>query len=379
MGYTKEELLGRNFSSFLYPSGIRKAVPIMATLISGKSVPPHELVMKSAYGDKVAEVNITLIKKGILPVGILGIARDITERRLAEDALRQSEERYRILVEKSEDVIFLLAPDGTFSFLNPAFEKVTGMDPGAWLGRPFSDLIRPEDLARTKERFRRVMRGKNLPDTEVFVQTGSAKGDLNIEYREDLSRWLHDNLGGDLTSITLLIDSLQNNRGNEEVLAQQLDLISDTSRKALASIRNYLDFTSHVGASFEGLTGHMEKYGRSILVTLGIEFSFRRTGDPRPIGLSGLQSFSLYLIYKETLTNIVKHSGASCVEVTLVMEENFLEMLIEDNGVGIEPGKAIAGHYGMSNIRAGADEMGAEFQISSLESGGTQVRFSLSP
>src|SRR5438132_1353415 len=72
--------------------------------------------------------------------------RDVSERRTAEAALRESEERYRTLVEGVRDIIFALSPEGTIASLNPAFETITGWRREEWVGRPFERLVHPEDL-----------------------------------------------------------------------------------------------------------------------------------------------------------------------------------------------------------------------------------------
>ncbi|MGE5173781.1 MAG: PAS domain S-box protein [Betaproteobacteria bacterium] len=81
------------------------------------------------------------------------LENEINERMQAENALRQSEEQYRTLVETSPDIIFTLSlDDGIIRSLNTAFEQVTGWSRHEWLGRPFLDILHPDDraLARTK-------------------------------------------------------------------------------------------------------------------------------------------------------------------------------------------------------------------------------------
>ncbi len=92
----------------------------------------------------------------------ISVVRDISERRLAEEALRASEERYRNLVETAQDVIFTVAPDGTLTSLNPAFESITGWACGDWLGRAFPPLVHPDELTYALEIFRRVLSGETV-------------------------------------------------------------------------------------------------------------------------------------------------------------------------------------------------------------------------
>src|SRR5216117_2432313 len=104
--------------------------------------------------------------------------RDVSERRKAEAALRESEERYRTLVEGVRDIIFALSPEGTIASLNPAFETITGWRREQWVGRPFERLVHPEDLPLALELLGRVVRGELRPASQFRV--GTAKGDYRV-------------------------------------------------------------------------------------------------------------------------------------------------------------------------------------------------------
>lgn len=80
------------------------------------------------------------------PFAVCGIALDITERRRAEETLRQREQEFRALVENSPDVISRLDPDYRFVYVNPAVERVTGIPMTDWIGKTELELGFPEDI-----------------------------------------------------------------------------------------------------------------------------------------------------------------------------------------------------------------------------------------
>jgi len=96
------------------------------------------------------------------------------EQQRAEEALRQSEERYRSLIESSGDAIYTLAPDGTITFLNPAFETATGWSRPEWLGKSFAPILHPDDLSAALETFQRVLQGETPPmvTLRILLQSG---------------------------------------------------------------------------------------------------------------------------------------------------------------------------------------------------------------
>ena len=83
-----------------------------------------------------------------------GVLLDVTDRQEAEAALSESEERYRHIVETSQDLIWELDAEGRFTFVNDAVRLTHGYEPEEVIGRPFTDFQRPEIAARDTERMR---------------------------------------------------------------------------------------------------------------------------------------------------------------------------------------------------------------------------------
>ena len=94
--------------------------------------------------------------------------------RAAESRLRLERDRYRSLVEAAPEVIFSLAvEDGSFTFLNPAFEQLTGWPSSAWLGEPFTSLSHPDDVARAVANIHQVIVGETPQPFELRIRTQS--------------------------------------------------------------------------------------------------------------------------------------------------------------------------------------------------------------
>lgn len=107
--------------------------------------------------------------------GVIEYLRDITERKRAEEALRESEEQYRKIVENTNDTIMLTAPDGKIEYLSPACVRVLGHEPEELAGKELW-IVHEDDLRKVKDVFYRALKGASGANFEYRVMT--KKGDI---------------------------------------------------------------------------------------------------------------------------------------------------------------------------------------------------------
>jgi PAS domain S-box-containing protein len=127
---------------------------------SGKTEYMEEKYIQKGPELVVQTVKIPLKDEKGNTIGILGIFWDITERRQTEEALKDSEERYRTIIEYSNDMIWTLDTQGRFLFFNRRSEEITGVKFEDWQGKSFAPLIEKDDLPKVIEVFHKSLSGE---------------------------------------------------------------------------------------------------------------------------------------------------------------------------------------------------------------------------
>jgi PAS domain S-box-containing protein len=134
-----------------------------------KTCQPHEAINISSY-DKTWVLRSYPVRneKGSL-TGIVEIVTDITERRRAEEALKQSEQKYRGLVENANDIIFILDLDGKILSCNAAASKTYGYEPDQLLGLSIGNLLDQNHLPAVRELNRKGLDALEVQSPREFL------------------------------------------------------------------------------------------------------------------------------------------------------------------------------------------------------------------
>jgi PAS domain S-box-containing protein len=162
-GFAVEESLGMAFLEYVYPEDRQLNLELFRPLIERKKdYCRHEIRYMNKNGEfRWIEVwaRLTLDEKGNA-TGTAGTLTDITERKQAEEALRDSKEQYQFVVENLKEVVFRTDAEGHWTFLNSAWAEVTGFAVEESLGMAFWEYVYPEDRQLNLELFRPLIERK---------------------------------------------------------------------------------------------------------------------------------------------------------------------------------------------------------------------------
>jgi len=147
LGYNKEEVANLTLWDIIHPDFIPHCREVFQKVMSGKAINNVETVFVAKDGKPITvEGNINCRFKGGEVVATRGIFRDITERKRVEEALRESEGKYRALVENATDFIYMIDKDNRVLSLNESAANLFGKAPGELIGKTLFDLF-PEEIA----------------------------------------------------------------------------------------------------------------------------------------------------------------------------------------------------------------------------------------
>ena len=186
----KEELIGRNGFDLIAEKDRARAVEDMAKEFGKSRTAVIEYALLKKNGTEYdAEVSISLIRDSSgHPTGTISIAHDITERKQAEQALRESEERYRSVIDNANEAI-VVAQDGILKFFNPKAIEILGYSSEKLASTPFLDIIHPDDRQMVADRYLKRLQGEEPPHIYDFRIIDKRKGIKWMEINAVLVSW----------------------------------------------------------------------------------------------------------------------------------------------------------------------------------------------
>ncbi len=186
LNYSRDELMGINNRQYMDTESADKVYQAFNEVFkTGKSSTTIDFKIKRKEGNiNAGEISISLLKdRNNQPIGFRGIVRDITERKLAEQALRESEEKFRGVIEQSNDGIYVLQGD-RFVFINPRYTEITGyqLEEISAEDFDFKKLVTKEGLKILEEREAKHKRGEEVPSRYIFkgLRKDGQKQDLEV-------------------------------------------------------------------------------------------------------------------------------------------------------------------------------------------------------
>jgi signal transduction histidine kinase len=261
--------------------------------------------------------------------------------------------------EKNDREIFFLLSDFMGSFARSVILAIVG-----WIENSLVTVQRSqhEQLAEANLKLQ-----KYAMTSEKLAQT---------QERNRLARELHDTLAHTLSSTSVQLEAIKAlfDRNPEQAKALLAQTLQNTKHGLAETRRALVDLRS----------SELEAYGltqaiRNIFLSTGerggfkVEFHLDKGLDVLPDGIS----HTIYRTAQEAAENILRHSNASKVEVSLLTDEGRIKLTIKDNGKGFDPSKVRKEHLGIRGMRERIEMLGGAFEIQSADKEGTEINISL--
>ncbi len=327
----------------------------------------------------------------------------------AVSSLVESEARFRTLAETTTASI-IIHRGARLLYANPTVQRITGYLRSELMQMEFWEIVHPDHRELVRERGQARISGQAVPqeyEFKIVNKNGKERwvtttaGVINYEgapaiiatlfditdrkraeeekvrlyeerlrveerhvkEKEDIMMELHDGIGGITSNICILSELAQK---SEELTAVRAKLatISQLAHEGIIEIRSFMRSLDTCGLNWRTLSADIRNQGKTLLEPHGIDFLLVTAIDDDANDEPGsLLCVNLFKVYRESLTNIIKHAQATSVTITLAVSRDALRLGIDDNGIGFNPGDCDG--RGLANIRRRTAELGGTVTLNS--------------
>jgi PAS domain S-box-containing protein len=423
-GYSPDELVGQNMNIFKSSrQGDDYYRKMWATILSGH-VWRGEITNRRKDGSYYTEEQtITPVRDELGQISqFIAIKQDVTERRLAEEALRASEEKFRTLVEWTYDWEIWLDPSGNVVYNSPSCERITGYGPEEFISDPelMTRIVHPADQPAYRDHqhivhdetaavqnleYRIVGRdgkerwiehvcrplfgadqqylGRRMSNRDITEQK-KAERDLQKRNQKekilrqtihtmqlDIARDLHDTIGQNISFLRMKLDYLASKKIKKQSQVQaEIETMATAADESYDLIRGTLAVLQSEDSS--DLFRLFTRYAEQIEERSGFKTKFSGKGEPR--FMSARRMRQLFYVFREVLNNIEKHANALEVSIEMVWDQDSLKLVVCDNGDGFDQAQLpYSGHYGLRFMKERIELLNGSLSIRSAVGSGTTI------
>jgi PAS domain S-box-containing protein len=420
-GYTEAEALGQPITMIIPPELMEEEVEILRRIKAGDSLEHSETIRMAKNGNRL-DVSLTISpirdSAGKI-VGVSKIARNITERKRAEELLYESEERFRLITNAAPVMIWMSGTDKLCTFFNQPWLEFTGRSLQAELGNGWTEGVHPEDFDGCLKNYTSAFDRRDSFEIEyrlrrhdgeyrwvsdlgvpTFKADGSFAGYIGsciditerklaqealsgmsrklIEAQEQERTWIARELHDDVNQrIALLAVNLERLKGDLPASATEVRRSLDEVSEQVSALGSDIQALSHRLHSskleYLGITAAASSFCREISETQGVRIDFHSEGVPKKLPQEIALCF--FRVLQEAIQNALKHSGSRDLQVWLRGTPNEIELAVSDSGIGFDPEDAIAGRgLGLTSMKERLKLVHGELFVESQPQRGTMVR-----
>jgi PAS domain S-box-containing protein len=429
LGFSPQELSSLSISD-IHPGEMPELLAFAQSVLETGQGWTNELTCRTKTGAVLqAEISSSTVEIGGR-TRMISLVRDTTERKRAEEALRESEEQVRLLLNSTGEAIYGVDLQGNCTFCNPACLRLLGYAECDLLGQNMHNLIHhtlPNGNPYPVEECRiyQALRGGQGTHVDDEVLWRADKTNFPAEYwsspvlrenklvgcvvtfvditerqqaqetllqqmrelavleeRNRMAREIHDSLAQGLTAIIWQLNAAEKavERGGEQAL-QSLNRVRNLARDGLQEARRSVWDLRAGPLEGRTLSEALEQEVKSAAGAGDVETSFVVSGIERvlPAGVEAV----LLRICQEALTNVLKYAKATRMTATLAFDQSQVRLAVRDDGIGFDPELPIrrdrdSGGFGLINMRERARLLGGELTVQSELGKGTLVEVALS-